>query len=90
MDTTPAYKLGMLSPHSWAPIPGTLIYPGLKNTQMFAPFKGLREGDGRTENAVLPQAQECLITALSAFSGGKTQLRSKPFASLEVITCQGK
>lgn len=46
MDMTSADKLGMLSPHSWAPVPGTLIYPGLKNTQMFAAFPGLREGMG--------------------------------------------
>lgn len=71
MDMTPAYKLGILSSHSWAPIPGTLIYPGLKKTQMFAPFTGRREGDGRAKNAVLPQAEECLITALSGFSEEK-------------------
>lgn len=45
------------------------------------------EGDEKTKNAVLPQAQECLITALSGFSEGeKKRLRSKPFASLEAIT----
>lgn len=34
---------------------------------MCAPARGPRagEGEGRTRNALLPQAQECLITALS-------------------------
>lgn len=61
---------------------------------MFAPFTGLWEGDWKAEEEALPQAQECLITVLSGFSekahggwvGGMTQLRSKPYASLEAIT----
>lgn len=40
VDVTPAYKLGMLSPHSWAPVPGTSICPGPKETQMFVPLAG--------------------------------------------------
>lgn len=55
-----AHTLGMLS---WAPVPGTLIYPGPKKTQMCAPLTGPREGDRRAKNAALPQAQECLIAA---------------------------
>lgn len=68
-----AHTLGMLI---WAPIPGTLIYPGPKETQMFAPLSGPREGDGRAKYAVLPQAQECLITALSGCSERKGRERT--------------
>lgn len=81
-----AHTLGMLRR---APVPGTLICPGPKETQMFAPLSGPREGDGRAENAALPQAQECLITALSGCSarkGGERNLRRQPFASLEAKT----
>jgi hypothetical protein len=55
---TPSYELEMFIAHSWAPVPGTFIYPGLKTAQMFATFPGPGEEDKRTKNEARPQAQD--------------------------------
>lgn len=79
--------IGNAQPSQLGPNPKNANLPWPEKYADVGSLHKAERGEGRTENAVLPQAQGSLITALSGFSEKKKKrLRSKPFASLEAIT----